>query len=381
MKLIERIIEGQILKNLTANKVILLLGPRRVGKTILIKQVIERLKEPYLLMNGEDFATVELLSRRSVQHYQKILGEAKVLIIDEAQKIPEVGNVLKLMVDEIAGLKVLVTGSSAFDIDKVTGEPLTGRKKTFYIYPISENEYDQIETLQTKQDQIRARLVYGNYPELIHLRDKKDKSDYLKEIVNSYLLKDILAYDNIRNSDKLLKLLRLIAFQVGSEVSLQELGRQLGMSKNTVEKYLDLLTKVFVLHRLTGFSRNLRKEVTKSHKWYFYDNGLRNLIMANLNPIELRNDIGELWENYVISERIKYQQYHRVIANNYFWRTYDQQEIDWVEEREGKLYGYEFKWNPKKKSKAPKAWLSTYDEAEYEVINLDNYLEWINQEV
>jgi len=377
MKLIKRIIEDQIANNLVANKVIILIGPRRVGKTVLIKQVINRLEESYLLLNGEDFNTQELLSRRSVQHYKNLLGKARVLIIDEAQKIPEIGNILKLMIDEIDGLKILVTGSSAFDIDKVTGEPLTGRKKTFYMFPTFETEYNQIESIINKPDHIRERLIFGNYPELIHLKDKEDKTDYLKEIVNSYLLKDILAYDNIRNSDKILKLLRLIAFQIGNEVSHQELGKQLGMSKNTVEKYLDLLSKVFVLHRLNGFSRNLRKEVTKSNKWYFYDNGLRNLIIANMNPIELRNDVGELWENYVISERIKFQKYNRLLVNNYFWRTYDQQEIDWVEERNGKLFGYEFKWNPKRKVKAPKAWLEAYEEAEFQVVNSENYLEWI----
>lgn len=377
MELIGRIIEDQIINNLVPNKVILLLGPRRVGKTILIKQVIARLEEPHLLLNGEDFNTIDLLSRRSVQNYKNLLGNASVLIIDEAQKIPDIGDILKLMIDEIDGLKILVTGSSAFDIDKVTGEPLTGRKKTFYMFPTSENEYDQLETLLTKPDKIRERLVYGNYPELMHLKDKEDKTDYLREMVNSYLLKDVLAYDNIRNSDKILKLLRLIAFQIGSEVSYQELGKQLGMSKNTVEKYLDLLSKVFVLHRLTGFSRNLRKEVTKNNKWYFYDNGLRNLIIANMNPIEQRNDVGELWENYVISERIKYQKYNKILVNNYFWRTYDQQEIDWIEEREGKLFGYEFKWNPNRKSKAPKAWISTYANASFVVVNNENYLDWI----
>ncbi len=377
MKLISRTLENQIIKTLTANKVLILLGPRRVGKSILLKQVISKLKEPHILLNGEDFSTQESLATRTVQHYKNLLGSTKILIIDEAQKIPDIGSILKLMVDEIPGLKILVTGSSAFDINKITGEPLTGRKRTIYMLPIFENEYDQIETLQTKPVQIRERLVYGNYPELIHLKDQADKSEYLKEIVNSYLLKDILAYDNIRNSDKIVKLLRLIAFQVGSEVSHQELGQQLGMSKNTVEKYLDILTKVFVLHRLGGFSRNLRKEVTKSNKWYFYDNGLRNLLIANLNPIDIRNDIGQLWENYVISERIKYQLYNNVIVNNYFWRTYDQQEIDWVEEREGKLFGYEIKWNPNRKTKAPKVWLSTYEEASFEVINQDNYLDWL----
>jgi len=378
MDLITRILENQLIKSLIPQKVVILLGPRRVGKTVLIKQVIEKLQEPYLLLNGEDFSVVEILSRRSVQHYKNLLGDKRVLLIDEAQKIPEIGKVLKLMVDEITGIRILVTGSSAFDIDKYTGEPLTGRKKTLNLYPLSEAEYNQIETLIEKRDNLRERLIYGNYPELIHIKDRADKSDYLREIVNSYLLKDILAYENIKSSDKILSLLRLIAFQMGGEVSYQELGKQLSMSKNTVEKYLDLLSKVYVIHKVGGFSRNLRKEVTKSSKWYFYDNGLRNLIIANLNPIELRNDMGQLWENYIISERLKYQQYNRRIVNNYFWRTYDQQEIDWVEERGGKLYGYEFKWNASKKVKVPKGWATNYQESEFKVIHPENYLDWIS---
>ena len=228
-----------------------------------------------------------------------------------------------------------------------------------------------------KKGNLRTRLIYGNYPELIHKSGNEGKAEYLREVINSYLLKDILAFENIRNSDKIVALLRLIAFQIGGEVSLQELGTQLSMSKNTVEKYLDLLSKVFVIHKVGGFSRNLRKEITKNSRWYFYDNGLRNLLIANVNPIELRNDIGILWENYIISERIKFQRYNKMIVNNYFWRTYDQQEIDWVEERGGNLYGYEFKWNPKKRVKVPGAWKKQYKEAKFEVINQENYLNWI----
>lgn len=377
MKLIKRIIEDQVLKSLTPNKVIILLGPRRVGKTILIKQVIEKLEEPYLLLNGEDFTVLEILARRSVQNYKNILGDKRVLLIDEAQKIPEIGKILKLMIDEIEGLKILVTGSSAFDIDKFTGEPLTGRKKTYNLLSLSEQELDQVENIIEKKDNLRLRLIYGNYPELLHLNDLEDKSEYLKEIVNSYLLKDILAFENIRNSDKILNLLRLIAFQIGGPVSNTELGGALGMSKNTVEKYLDLLSKVFVLHRVGGFSRNLRKEISKSNRWYFYDNGLRNILIANINPIELRDDIGKLWENYVISERLKYQRYNKMVVNNYFWRTYDKQELDWLEEREGKLFAYEFKWSPKRKPKAPAGWTKNYPDSEFKVINRDNYLEWV----
>lgn len=377
MILINRIIEKQVIESLIPNKVVILLGPRRVGKTILIKQIIDKLEEPYLLLNGEDFSVLEILARRSVQNYKNLLGDKKVLLIDEAQKIPDIGNILKLMVDEIEGIKILVTGSSAFDIDKYTGEPLTGRKKTFNLLSLSEEELDQVENPIEKKDNLRLRLVYGNYPELLHLKNLKDKSEYLNEIVNSYLLKDILTFENIRNSDKILNLLRLVAFQIGGEISLQELASSLSMSKNTVEKYLDLLSKVFVLHKVGGFSRNLRKEVAKRNKWYFYDNGLRNILVANMNPIELRNDIGMLWENYVISERLKHQRYQRMIVNNYFWRTYDKQEIDWLEEREGKLFGYEFKWSPKRNAKAPKIWKDTYVESEFKVINHENYLEWV----
>ena len=219
-------------------------------------------------------------------------------------------------------------------------------------------------------------LIFGGYPELMHLRDQVDKVDYLSDMLSSYLLKDILAYENIKNSQKIFNLLRLLALQLGSEVSLQELGKQLGLHKQTVEKYLDLLTKVFVLHKVEGFSRNLRKEITKSSKWYFLDNGIRNAIIANFSPIESRDDVGALWENYMISERLKYQEYRRKRANNYFWRTYDKQEIDWVEERSGRLYGYEFKWQ-EKKQKVPSQWEKMYPKASYQVIHQGNYWEWL----
>lgn len=377
MEVLTRTLENRLLNTLVPNKVILLLGARRTGKTILLKKVIQSLQEPHLFLNGEDMSVQELLARRTIANYQKLLGNTRVLVIDEAQKIPEIGQILKLMVDEIEGLKILVTGSSAFTITQETGEPLTGRKRTLNLYPLSEAEYDQIETPFQKQDQLRERLVYGNYPELLHLEDRKDKEEYLNEIVNSFLLKDVLSLENIRSPQKLINLLRLIAFQVGNEVSYDELGKQLSMSKNTVEKYLDLLSKVFVLHRIGGFSRNLRKEVTKSSKWYFWDMGLRNVLIANMNPIPLRNDIGQLWENYAINERLKHQQYNRITVNNYFWRTYDQQEIDLVEEREGKLFGYEFKWNPRKKAKVPGAWSRNYPEAEFNVIHPNNFFEWL----
>ena len=365
-----------ILKKLQPNKVVILYGAGRVGKTMLVKEILANVNEPILRLNGDDINVHDKLSIRSIENYKQILGTYKLLYIDEAQKIPEIGLKLKLMIDEIEGLRIIISGSSSFDIHKNDGEPLTGRKYTFTLYTLSENEYTQIENNINKMDKIRERLVFGNYPELLHLPDRQDKVDYLNEMISSYLLKDILVYEHIKNSQKIFNLLRLIAFQIGGEVSLQELGIQLGISKNTVEKYLDLLSKVFILHKVEGFSRNLRKEITKNSRWYFLDNGIRNAVIANFNPLQARNDIGALWENYMISERLKYQEYRRISSNNYFWRTYEQQEIDWVEERDGSLFGYEFKWK-EEKVKIPTQWKSAYPDASFELININNFSEWL----
>lgn len=376
--LLKRAIEDEVLKYLRPNKVVVLLGPRRVGKTVLIQQILNRISEPYLLLHGEDQDVRRQLEYRSTQRYKNIIGGKSLLIIDEAQKIPEIGNVLKLMVDTISGIKILATGSSAFDLEKFTGEPLTGRKHTFYLFGLSEKELNQTENIFEKEANLRNRLVYGNYPELIHLEDLQERKAYLDELIKSYLLKDILEFDLIRNSEKILQLLRLIAYQIGSEVSFTELGKQLGISKNTVERYLDLLSKVYIIHSVGAWSRNLRKEIVKGKKWYFFDNGIRNALIGDMKPIENRNDVGLLWENYIISERIKYQQYEKMLVYNYFWRTYDQQEIDWIEDREGKLHAYEFKWNPRKKAKLPNIFKATYPKSEFEVINRGNFLEWIS---
>ena len=365
-----------ILKKLQPNKVVILYGARRVGKTMLVNEILAKVNEPILRLNGDDINVHDKLSIRSIENYKQILGTYKLLHIDEAQKIPEIGLKLKLMIDEIEGLRIIISGSSSFDIHKNAGEPLTGRKYTFTLYTLSENEYTQIENNINKMDKVRERLIFGNYPELLHLPDRQDKVDYLNEMISSYLLKDILVYEHIKNSQKIFNLLRLIAFQIGGEVSLQELGIQLGISKNTVEKYLDLLSKVFILHKVEGFSRNLRKEITKNSRWYFLDNGIRNAVIANFNSLQARNDIGALWENYMISERLKYQEYKRISSNNYFWRTYEQQEIDWVEERDGSLFGYEFKWK-EEKVKIPTQWKSAYPDASFELININNFSEWL----
>lgn len=379
MNYYERELEHRIRKKLLPNKVVIVFGARRVGKTVLVKKILEKINDPVLSLNGEDIQVHDRLSTKSVENYKQLLGSYKYLYIDEAQKIPEIGQKLKLMIDEIEGLKVIITGSSSLDIYSEAGEPLTGRKYAFNLYPLSENEFQQNQHPTSRADKLKERLIYGNYPELVHLPDRSDKNDYLNELISSYLLKDILLYESIKNSQKIFNLLRLIAFQIGGEVSIQELGKQLGISKNTVEKYLDLLCKVFILHKVEGFSRNLRKEITKNARWYFLDNGIRNAVIANLNPIESRNDLGALWENYMISERLKFQEYYRLMSNNYFWRTYDQQEVDWVEERGGSLFGYEFKWK-KSKTKIPPQWKKAYPDASYKIVNKDNYLEWIKDE-
>jgi uncharacterized protein len=376
MVFLVRDISENIIRKLQSNKVVIVFGARRVGKTVLVKEILEKLNEPYLTLNGEDINVHDKLANQSVENYKQIIGSYKLLCIDEAQKIPDIGLKLKLMIDEIEGLKIIISGSSSFDIHNDAGEPLTGRKYSFNLFAFSENEYNQIENNIEKIDKIRERLIFGNYPELLHLPDREDKIDYLNEMVSSYLLKDILVYENIKNSQKIFNLLRLIAFQIGGEVSLQELGTQLGISKNTVEKYLDLLNKVFILHKVGGFSRNLRKEITKNSRWYFHDNGIRNAVIANFNPIESRNDIGALWENYMISERLKFQEYKRISSNNYFWRTYEQQEVDWVEERDGSLFGYEFKWK-ESKVKVPTQWKNAYPDSSFEVISITNFESWL----
>lgn len=376
MEYLERELSDNILNKLQPNKVVVVYGARRVGKTLLVKNILRHIDEPALILNGEDINVHDKLAIRSVENYKQIIGTNKLVYIDEAQKIPDIGLKLKLMIDEIPELKIIISGSSALDIHHITGEPLTGRKYTFHLYALSEQEYHPIENPIEKIDKVRERLVFGNYPELIHIPDKNDKMDYLNEMVSSYLLKDILMYENIKNSQKIFNLLRLIAFQIGGEVSLQELGKQLSVSKNTVEKYLDLLSKVYILHKVEGFSKNLRKEITKSARWYFLDNGIRNAVIANFNSIESRNDIGQLWENYMISERIKYLEYRNISCNHYFWRTYDQQEIDWVEERDGVLFGYEFKWK-ETKVKKPSQWNKAYPEASFEVIHRQNFQKWL----
>ena len=378
MAFLKRGIDTLFDKRVVPNKVLILLGARRVGKTAFIKNYLSTIsKEDYLQLNGEDIDDANLLKERSVSNYSRLLANIKLLIIDEAQNIQDIGLILKLIVDSIDGIKIIATGSSIFDLSNKLGEPLVGRKNTIYLFPFAQMEFSTQENYRETRSKLEERLLFGSYPELEQYPVWNDKINYLKEIINSYLLKDILVFDGIKQSNKIFDLLKLIAFQVGQEVSLQELARQLGISKNTVESYLDLLSKVFVIYKVPGFSRNLRKEITKSNRWYFYDNGIRNAIIGNFTRLETRTDVGALWENYLASERIKYQNYTQKTVSNFFWRTYDQQELDWLEEENGNLNGFEFKWNENRKAKIPTAFAKAYPEATFEVINKQNYLEFI----
>lgn len=374
---IQRTILQHLINNTQAGKVMLVLGPRRAGKSHLLHAFLDKWKGTYLFLNGEDEAVGRLIASRTFTNYAGLIGDNQLLIIDEAQKIQGIGPALKFMVDSFPDLKIIATGSSMFDLEQNLGEPLTGRKITYHLFPFAQDELMQIENAVTVNANLEDRLIFGSYPELQKLSSREQKAEYLKEIVNSYLLKDILSLDNIRNSQKIYDLLRLLAFQVGSLVSLQEIGNTIGMSKNTVERYMDLLSKCFVIQRVGGFSRNGRSEITKMAKWYFFDNGIRNTLIANHNPMQFRGDAGPLWENYIVMERLKYQSNTRMLVNNFFWRTHEQQELDWVEDRGGKLYGFEFKWGADKFPKVPPAWARTYPDAMYSVINPSNYLQWI----
>lgn len=363
-------------KTIFPNKVMVIYGPRRCGKTTLLNHYLNDIKEPYILTTGEDIFVQQQLNSQSVEKLKKFIGHHKLLAIDEAQKIPNIGLNLKLIVDNIKDIQIIATGSSAFDLAKQTGEPLVGRKSSLMTYPLAQMEINDIENLAQTKANLENRLIYGAYPEVILSESNQQKEKFLREIINSYLFKDILELDGLRHSDKIVKLLQLLAFQIGQTVSYNELGTQLGMSKNTVEKYLELLEKSFVLQRLTGYSRNLRKEITKNPRYYFLDNGIRNALINNFNTLDLRNDVGALWENYILMERFKKQTYGEIYANNYFWRTYDQKEIDLIEEREGKLFAYELKWR-QDKVKKPTEFLETYKNSSFNVINQDNYLDFI----
>lgn len=366
----------EIKKLVEKNKVLIIYGPRQVGKTTLVKAYLKTYKDNYIFKTGDDIPFANELALCDLKLLRNKIPQNSMLVVDEAQKIPNIGRALKLIVDNIKDIKVIVTGSSSFDLLNSTGEALTGRKNVATLYPISINEAKSIFDPYDLERSLESFLIYGMYPSILSAGNNQNKTRLIEEISHSYLLKDVLDFDKIKNSKKIFDLLRLLAFQIGNEVSTNELATNLGIDKNTVSNYLDLLEKSFVLFRLDGFSRNLRKEVSKMSKYFFYDIGIRNALISNFNDLEKRNDHGQLWENFILMERIKHNAYAGIYANYYFWRTYDKKEIDFIEERGGKLHGFEFKWK-NVGIKAPMDWLETYDNADYKVITPENYFNFV----
>src|SRR5680860_912490 len=358
-------------------KVLVLYGPRRVGKTTLLKEFLAKTKLKYKLDSGDNLLTHQILSSQDFSLILEYASDYQLIAIDEAQQIPNIGMGLKILVDQVKDITIIATGSSSFDLAQKIGEPLTGRKITKTLYPIS-----QIELLAEHnnkfelKEKIEEFLIFGSYPDVITANSRLEKINILEDLINSYLLKDVLTLDRIKAPKPIIDLLKLLAFQIGKEVSLNELAVQVRLDIKTVDRYLDILEKAFVLKRVNAFGRNLRKEISGKCKYYFFDNGIRNALVSQYNALVDRNDIGALWENFIVMERIKKQAYEPIFSSNYFWRTYDQKEIDWVEEREGKLFGYEIKWGDKN-IKEPKLWRETYDNAEYQVINRENYFEFV----
>jgi predicted AAA+ superfamily ATPase len=358
------------------NRVLILYGPRRTGKTTLLTNFLKQSGKKYRLETGENVRVREILGSMDITILKEFAEEYNIVAIDEAQLIPEIGNALKLLVDQVPGTKFIATGSSSFELTQKLGEPLTGRKRTLLLYPLSQQELKSTFTRSELKEKLEEFLLFGTYPEVLSARTKSEKIEIVRELADSYLLKDILALDKIRSSKTLVHLLKLLAFQVGSQVSLNELAGQLSVDVKTVGRYLDLLEKSFVIKKISGFSRNLRNEISNKAKYFFMDNGVRNAVISQFNQLDERDDQGILFENFLMSERIKKLTYESFYGNIYFWRTYDGQEIDLVEEKDGQIVGYEMKWGLKP-PKIPKDWLIYYPKAGFEVITRENYLDFL----
>jgi hypothetical protein len=370
--MIKRDLEAQIGKRFGKGKAIILSGPRQVGKTTLFNKLLE--DKEHLFLNGDDPTVRKLLTNPNIEQLKNIIGNNKIVFIDEAQRIENIGLTLKLITDQLKSVQLLVSGSSAFELNNQTQEPLTGRKWEYQLYPISWSEFENNVGYLKAQQQLELRIVYGMYPDVIN--NFGDEKDVLKQLTDSYLYKDILSYGGIRKPEILEKLLQALAFQIGSEVSYNELAQLLGIDKKTVSNYIDLLCQTYVIFKLPSFSKNLRNEIKTNQKIYFYDTGVRNMIIGDLNPLEVRQDKGNLWENFLIAERLKNNIYKSSLAKSYFWRTVQQQEIDYVEEEAGIITGIEIKWNPKSKVKIPKTFTEAYN-AEVKVITKDNFRDFL----
>jgi len=355
-------------------RVIIIYGPRQAGKTTLIKHLLSEMKEVVEYFTGDDLYAQNIFSKHELESLKKAI-KGNILVIDEAQKIDNISLSLKLIFDNLS-VKIITSGSASFDLSNKLSESLAGRTKTFWLYPLAYSEVADRYGKISGETVLEEMLRYGMYPKVHNLTGNQDKENYLYEYLNSYLYKDILSFSGVRKPKKIIDLLTLLALQIGKEVKISELAQNLSISQKSVENYLDVLEKMFVLMNLRGFSRNLRKEISKTSKYYFFDVGLRNALIRNFNPLNLRPDTGELFENWFIMEKIKAAGIFDRPANFYFWRTYDQQEIDLIEEHAGKLSGYEVKWS-KVKAKKPSDWLNAYDNSQYEIVNNENYQNFI----
>jgi len=372
----QRIILDSIKSKIHKGKAIVVTGPRQVGKTTLINNLLGN-KEDFLFLNGDDNTTRQNLEMAGLQDLKRIIGNYKLVFVDEAQRINHIGVTSKIITDQLKEVQLFLSGSSSLDLNNTINEPLTGRKWEYNLYPISWNEFQNHYGYLDALAQLEHRMIYGMYPDVIN--NPGEEREVLQNLANSYLYKDILILGNIKKPDILEKLLQALAFQIGQEVSYNELAQLIGVNKETVSSYIQLLEKAFIIFKVNAFSRNLRNEIKFNKKIYFYDNGIRNAVISSFNDFGLRNDKGALWENFLISERIKHLSYNKMYGSYYFWRTKQQQEIDWVEERDGEISAFEFKWNDKKKSKIPKKFVEAY-EAKTKIIDKNNFVEFITKE-
>ncbi|RMF57781.1 MAG: ATP-binding protein [Calditrichaeota bacterium] len=373
--MIPRKLEKIILERIGKKKIILILGARQTGKTTLVKQIADQLNLKTLWLNGDEPDVREMLSNVTSTRLKTLIGAHQLVIVDEAQRIENIGLTLKLMVDNIPDIQIIATGSSSLELANRIREPLTGRKYEFYLYPISYREMVEYRGELEENRLLEHRLIYGYYPEVV--THPGEEVELLSLLSSSYLYKDLFTLEGIKKPAVLEKLVRALALQIGNEVSYHEIGQLIGADKQTVERYIDLLEKAFIVFRLQSLSGNLRNEIKKSRKIYFYDNGIRNAVIKNFNSLSFRQDVGALWENFLISERTKRNHYMLLPVNQYFWRTHAQQEIDYIEEYNGKFYAYEFKWNPAKKVRFPQTFLKAYPDAETIAIHPENFMEFL----
>jgi len=362
--------------HISDKKALLILGPRQTGKSTLLKEIARRTGGKQLFLNCDEALSREALQNvRSVAEMRLLLGDANLVLIDEAQRVRDIGIVLKLITDNFPGVKLIVSGSSAFELSNIINEPLTGRKWECMLLPFSTQEMVAHTHFLAEKGSLHARLIFGMYPDVVN--NPGNEQNLLNELATSYLYKDIFTFQDVRKPDLLPKLLKALATTIGSEVTYHYLAQLVESDHATVQRYIDLLEKTFIVFRLSSFSRNLRTELKKSRKIYFYDNGIRNALLSAFQPLAVRQDTGALWENFMVSERIKFLRHNRLGRNLYFWRTQQQQEIDYLEEYDGKLESYEFKWNPVKSARAPKTFLQAYPEASFKVVTPENYFEFL----